>query len=67
MRQGSYTDAAVALLVQAAGGAVSGDPNATGALEASRGPMGPMFCGGGGGAIDTRYYAHDDGDDRDGP
>ena len=43
-RQGSYTDAVVAQLVQAAGGAVSGDPNATGALEASAGRWGRCFA-----------------------
>ena len=44
VRQGSYTDAVVALLVQAAGGAASGDPNATGALEASAGLWGRCFA-----------------------
>ena len=44
VRQGSYTDAAVALLVQAAGGAASGDPTATGALEASAGLWGRCFA-----------------------
>ena len=43
-RQGSYTDAAVALLVQAAGGAASGDPKATGALEACAGLWGRCFA-----------------------
>ena len=43
-RQGSYTDAAVALLVQAAGGAASGDPNATGALEAAAGLWARCFA-----------------------
>ena len=44
VRQGSYTDAAVALLVQAAGGAASGDPNATGALEACAGLYARSFA-----------------------
>ena len=44
VRQGSYTDAAISLLVQAAGGAASGDPNATGALEASAGLWGRCFA-----------------------
>lgn len=44
VRQGSYTDAAVALLVQAAGGATSGDPNATGALEACAGLWARCFA-----------------------
>ena len=43
-REGSYTDAAVALLVQAAGGAAAGDPNATGALEAAAGLWGRCFA-----------------------
>ena len=44
VRQGSYTDAAVALLVQAAGGAAAGDPNATGALEACAGLYARSFA-----------------------
>ena len=43
-RQGSFTDASVALLVQAAGGSASGDPTATGALEASAGLWGRCFA-----------------------
>ena len=44
VRQGSYTDAAISLLVQAAGGAVSGDANSTGALEAAAGMWSRCFA-----------------------
>ncbi len=43
-RDSSFTDAAVALLVQAAGGTAAGDPNATGALEACAGLWGRAFA-----------------------
>ena len=43
-RASSYTDAVTSLLVQAAGGAASGDATATGALEASAGLWGRCFA-----------------------
>ena len=43
-RASSYTDAMISVLVQAAGGAVSGDPNSTGALEASAGLWARCFA-----------------------
>ena len=43
-RASSYTDTAIHLLVQAAGGAASGDPLATGALEAAAGLWGRCFA-----------------------